>query len=581
MKTSSRRLAFAFLCVVVASFCRPARIEAGEAPSAPADAVTTRDPDIPVEQLRLLLRPLTVEELEVEARAWMLLLRAKVKEISDGEIAVRRKNLQIERRERLARAAADAQTAVETAQKVLQEAQAKGVPEAVKAAEEAFRQAEVKAREAKKVSDEAQEADRKAEEDTDVKKAAEDAVKRAEERAVKQAEETGAVLETAPDAAAPAGQPAVVDESASQDAGKLKEAAEAAKAEAVLQAEVKDKLLDNLNELRDQRTALIDRLKAVLDALKAKGGEIESYEKYINAVSGIQLDIAQVSDVSATWSLLTGWLASEQGGKRWAWNIGKFLAILIIAIIAAAILGKLVDKGLKRSTRVSGLLSEFVNKAVRRTVIFVGLIVGLSALEINVGPVMAVIGAVGFVVAFALQGTLSNFASGILILMYRPFDVGDVIEAAGIAGKVESMTLVSTRIKTFDNKAMIVPNNAIWGGVITNATGTAMRRVDMVFGIGYSDDIAKAQAILEDIVAGHKLVLADPEPVIKLNELGESSVNFICRPWAKTADYWAVYWDITRAVKEQFDRAGVSIPFPQRDIHVYHETSAPAAPAGM
>ena len=186
---------------------------------------------------------------------------------------------------------------------------------------------------------------------------------------------------------------------------------------------------------------------------------------------------------------------------------------------------------------------------------------------------LAIIGAAGFVIAFALQNSLSNFASGILMLVYRPFDIGDVVNVGGVLGKVESMHLLSTQLRTPDNQLVIVPNNSVWGGVITNITGITQRRVDMVFGIGYSDDIDKAQKILEDITNSHQLVLRDPAPVIKLHELADSSVNFIVRPWVKPEDYWNVYWDITRDVKRRFDAEGVSIPFPQRDVHLYQESA--------
>jgi small conductance mechanosensitive channel len=214
-------------------------------------------------------------------------------------------------------------------------------------------------------------------------------------------------------------------------------------------------------------------------------------------------------------------------------------------------------------------MRDFVVKGTRRIILGVGLIVALSALGVNIGPLLALIGAAGFVVAFALQDTLSNFASGIMILVYRPFDVGDVVDVASVSGTVNSLNLVSVTIKTFDNKTIIVPNNEVWNNVITNATSTLTRRVDMVFGIGYGDDMAKAQSILEDIVKHHPDTLGDPEPLVKLNELGESSVNFICRPWVRTENYWKVYWDVTRTVKERFDAEGISIPFPQRDVHIH------------
>ena len=220
--------------------------------------------------------------------------------------------------------------------------------------------------------------------------------------------------------------------------------------------------------------------------------------------------------------------------------------------------------------------ATFLGKIVKQLVMVIGLIVALSALEVNISPLLAALGAAGFVIGLALQGTLSNFASGLLILAYQPFDVGDVIEAAGVSGIVDSVSLFSTHIRTFDNKVMIVPNNDIWGGTITNSTATDTRRVDMTFGIGYDDDVEKAKEILQRLVNEHELVLEEPAPVVQMNELGDSSVNFICRPWTKTSDYWSVYWDLTRDVKSEFEKAGISIPFPQQDVHVYHQGAVPA-----
>jgi small conductance mechanosensitive channel len=202
----------------------------------------------------------------------------------------------------------------------------------------------------------------------------------------------------------------------------------------------------------------------------------------------------------------------------------------------------------------------------------VGFVVALSMLEINVGPLLAAIGAAGFIIGFALQGTLSNFAAGIMILIYRPYDVGDFVDIGGTFGTVDAMTIVSTTLMTLDNQKVVVPNNMIWGDKITNVTGTDKRRVDMVFGIGYSDDIAKAQKILEDILQKHEAILRDPEPVVKIHELADSSVNFVVRPWVKTENYWDVYWDVTKTVKLRFDDEGISIPFPQRDVHVYNNS---------
>jgi small conductance mechanosensitive channel len=240
-------------------------------------------------------------------------------------------------------------------------------------------------------------------------------------------------------------------------------------------------------------------------------------------------------------------------------------------------LSKLVGKAFKKALEISpsnsAILNDFLINTSRRLTLIVGLLIALSMLEINIGPVVAIIGAAGFVVAFALQNTLSNFASGIMIMFYRPFDIGDLIEVSGVFGKVRSMTLVSTSVTTFDNKLMLVPNNQIWDNTITNATKSSERRVDMLFGIGYADDIGKARKVLDTILEEHPKVLATPEPMVRLHELGDSSVNFICRPWVKTADYWDVYWDVTRQVKERFDAEGISIPFPQQDVHFYQETA--------
>jgi len=161
-----------------------------------------------------------------------------------------------------------------------------------------------------------------------------------------------------------------------------------------------------------------------------------------------------------------------------------------------------------------------------------------------------------------------------MILIYRPFDVDDFVEITGASGVVKRMNLVSTTITTFDNQTLVVPNSKIWGDVIKNVTQQKLRRVDLEFGIGYQDDIPKAERILAEAAADHELVLDSPRTNVKVHSLGDSSVNLILRPWVKTENYWAVYWDLTREVKLRFDREGVTIPFPQRDIHLYRQEPA-------
>jgi small conductance mechanosensitive channel len=329
-------------------------------------------------------------------------------------------------------------------------------------------------------------------------------------------------------------------------------------------------LAEDLAHSQEQRSSLLDRLRVVLDEWERKGGDPAEYRLYATAVGGLQVD---VTNATTAMTVIQGWIFSEQGGIRWAWNIGKFLAILAAFWMLSLVLSGLVGKAATRLRGDTSLLKTFLVTFVRQATLVVGGIVSLAALEVNISPLLALIGGAAFVVGFALQGTLSNFAQGLIILAYRPFDVGDYIEAAGVGGIVESMNMLMTTIRTVDNKQVIVPNGKIGSDSIVNATASSIRRVDLTFGVSYTDDLGKVQGVLERVVAAHPRVLTDPLPVIKVNTLADSSVNFIVRPWTKTADYWDVYWDLTRSVKEAFDREGISIPFPQRELHVYHAPS--------
>ena len=326
-------------------------------------------------------------------------------------------------------------------------------------------------------------------------------------------------------------------------------------------------LIKNLTQLRSDKNNALARFQIVIDALQTKGGDTNEYQLYVTALSGSTVDL---TDKDAAWLTIEAWIFSADGGIKWLTNTLKFFISLCIVYLLSFTIGKLIDTALKRNKKVSILLKQFIQVSVRRVIIIIGFIMSLTLIEIDVAPLLALIGAAGLVVGLALQGTLSNFASGMLILIYRPFDVGDIITTDGVSGTVHSMTLLSTSVRTFDNQHLIVPNNSIWGSTITNVTGSKTRRVDLVFGIGYGDDLEKAETIMRQIVDKHPMVLKSPETVIKVNELGNSSVNFVCRPWVKTQNYRDVFWDITRQVKEEFTKQGVTIPFPQRDVHVYN-----------
>ena len=197
----------------------------------------------------------------------------------------------------------------------------------------------------------------------------------------------------------------------------------------------------------------------------------------------------------------------------------------------------------------------------------------LAKFGIQTASFVAILGAAGFAVGFALQGSLANFAAGVLILVLRPFRVGDFIDAAGVAGNVKEIQLFTTIIATPDNIKIMVPNGKIFGDVIKNITGYDTRRIDLVIGIGYSSDIQKAYDVMMSLIKGDSRILADPAPQIAVSELADSSVNFVVRPWVNRGDYWDVKFDLTRKIKEEFDKNDIEIPFPQRVVHMVQDAT--------
>jgi len=270
------------------------------------------------------------------------------------------------------------------------------------------------------------------------------------------------------------------------------------------------------------------------------------------------------------WHSVTNWLTNN--GPGWLGRILIFLAIMFVGRLIARFVRKALDKSLRRAKLdISLLLERTIVSTAHNVVLGVTLMIALSQLGISLGPLLAGLGVVGFILGFAMQDSLSNFASGMMILFYRPYDVGDLVEVSGAFGKVEHMSMVSTSVLTLDNQKLVVPNSKIWGDVIKNVTDQHVRRVDMVFGISYTDDIPHTEKVLKSILDDNEMVLKHPEPMIHLHTLNDSSVDFIVRPWVKTDDYWDVYWAITREVKMRFDTEGISIPFPQSDVHLFEE----------
>jgi small conductance mechanosensitive channel len=297
------------------------------------------------------------------------------------------------------------------------------------------------------------------------------------------------------------------------------------------------------------------------------------YKQQLFEATGTLTD--ELLNVDLILSIISTW---GEGSSEWLSDNAPELLfkvlIFVFIILTFRWLKKLTRKMVNKAVsspnlQLSRLIQDFFTSMSGNIVFAVGLLIALSQVGVDLTPILTGFGVAGLVIGFALQDTLSNFASGMMLLIYRPFDEGDFVEAGGVSGKVAHMSLVNTTIKTFDNQVIIVPNSKIWGDIIKNVTHERVRRVDMVFGIGYSDDITLAETVLADIVYAHAAVLKNPETVIKLHTLNSSSVDFIVRPWVKTEDYWDVYWDITREVKLRFDKEGLSIPFPQQDVHLH------------
>jgi small conductance mechanosensitive channel len=255
----------------------------------------------------------------------------------------------------------------------------------------------------------------------------------------------------------------------------------------------------------------------------------------------------------------------------WGINIAMAAAIFIIGRFIAGILVN-VAKKLMTKAKVDNILVNFIASIISSLLLLFIVIAALDRLGVNTTSMIALIGAAGLAIGLALQGTLQNLASGVMLIIFRPFKDGDFIEAAGVAGVVEEIGIFSITMRTGDNREIIVPNGEVYGGTITNNSNRETRRVDMVFGIGYDDDLLQAKEIIKKILAEDDRILSDPAPTVAVGELGDSSVNFNVRPWCKTSDYWGVYGDIHEKIKLTFDAEGISIPYPQMDVH--HDKAA-------
>lgn len=258
-------------------------------------------------------------------------------------------------------------------------------------------------------------------------------------------------------------------------------------------------------------------------------------------------------------------------------NLGMSLIAAIIILVVGMWLAKKIKalfSDVLTKKEVDATLVGFFSSMLYSAIVVFVVIAAIGKLGVETTSFAAVIAAAGLAIGLALQGSLSNFASGVLLILFKPFKAGNVIKAGGEMGVVIEVGLLTTELKTPDNIKIIMPNSSIMGGSITNLSAHPTRRVDMVVGVGYGDDLNKAKQIMLDLLEQDERVLKDPAPQIAVANLGDSSVDFVVRPWVNSADYWAVKFDFTQAVKEAFDAQGVSIPFPQRDVHLFQETAS-------
>lgn len=333
------------------------------------------------------------------------------------------------------------------------------------------------------------------------------------------------------------------------------------------------------SSLMEQRKAIFDRYSAVVSSLERKGGDpalVEQYRTYQRAIT-----LEEKANLTATEIMndVFDWVVSPNGGIQVALRIAVIVGAFLGLLIVARIVRRWAKRVFERLPNLSRLLQGFLAMSVYWITLAIGLMVVLAALGVNVTPLFALVGGASFIIAFALQDTLGNLAAGLMIMINRPFDEGDYVNIGGKGGTVRNVSVVSTTISTPDNQVIIIPNAKVWGDVIINVTASDTRRIDMVFGIGYEDSIEKAQEVLESVLSEHPDVLEDPAPLVRVNQLAESSVNFIVRPWVRAENYWEVYWDLTAKVKERFDANGLTIPFPQTEMRIRGDAAGNMAPA--
>lgn len=608
-------------------------------------AITTEDPTIPVDELKLLVKPLTLEELQIESESWLKLLKRKVKQISNAEIAIKRQNRSIDKEEEAADALKSAKIALQDAEsaksganpgspeyeeatKKVEEAKEKlkeaelAIEEAVTTKkelrnDEALSNALEKAKEtgqldrAKEALDkakqerenltagsvaydettkkidaldeairtfesaqEAQKATKRNspeyEKATEQLEAAEESLKKARsaiegtnktqglgsQKLDKVANIVGGTEISSSSNTKVAGPTVDQKQNLNQKGNKLEKAAEQLEKKAEADSKLKNQLVANVTQAQSERTAIVDRFKVVLDELELKGGDPKSYKQYIEAINTVEVDLKDTEGLGVR---LIGWLQSPEGGMRWAGNITKFVGIVVASIIISQVLAIFLKRFLVKFKDVSGLMREFTIILIKRGGVVVGFILALSALEISLGPIFALLGGLSFVLAFALQSNLGNLASGLMMMLNKPFDVGDEVKINGIWGYVDDVTLASTKLQGFQGQTFSIPNNVVWSGTIETLTQSETRKVSIWLRISFDENLEAIERLLVEIMKSHPKVLQDPPPSTFVWQIEEYYISVGIGGWATKEDYWEVHSDAIRMIRERFTKEGISV----------------------
>lgn len=628
-----------------------------EKPADPKAATTTKDINIPVDELKILVKPLTLEELRNEAAAWMLVLQKKAHEISEAEVTIKRQNQAISQQQEGVDALEKAKKALEVAEQA-QKGAALGSPQylegtkKVEEAKENLKKAQSSVEKAKttkaelkqdetsrkalekaektggletakqtldkikadrdqtvagslayseatktiekleaaiKAFESAQEAQKGAAPDSPEYQEATQQLEKADE-ALKQllkdigATVTGQSSQERDNTTASventeiknnreekvAGAPGVVNnqQNLQQKQQELKKTTENLQKSTDAESAAKNQLVVTVSELQSQLTAIDDRFNAILEELEKKGGDPKPYRQYTQAVMSIDVD---TKDTQGLGVRLLAWGKAEEGGLRWAGNTGKFVGIVIVSMIVSQILGAILNRLMKLFGGTSRIMRQFIVMLVKRGGVVVGFLVALTALEVSLGPVLALVGGVSFILAFALQSNLGNIASGLMIMAYKPFDVGDEIKLGELWGWVESITLANTKIKGLDGQMFNVPNNTVWGDTIENLSHGETRKFTHWLRIDFEENLAKVEQLLVEIMKSHPKVLAAPAPSTQLWSIEDYYISLKADGWVKKEDFWTVHSDIIRMIQGRFDTEGIKLAAIPKGIEIGRE----------